>query len=173
MKKIVAALLALLVLGGCGGSLTQKDVTDKYTDAHVKCSARIETLSETASEYTVLFEGSGEGGEVEIIAPESIKGVKASVGAGGAEIEYEGKSVYTFLPAYRETAPVSCLCSLFEAIVSKKPSAFSPSARRLDYTEGRLARSLYFDEDLLLKSAEILYDGVMIVRVEITGLTLE
>ena len=173
MKKIIAALFAIALLGGCGKGVSEKDIAEKYKDAHISCTARIETLAQNASEYTVRFEGRSGSGECEIIAPESIKGVRAKLTDGGAEIEYEGKSVYTFLPAYREIAPVSCLCSLFEAVSSKTPSAFSPSSLRLDYTEGRLSRSLYFDEDLSLKSAEILYDGAMIVRVEITGMTLE
>ncbi len=175
MKKIIAAALALLCLMFCGCKKEEsiESVTEKYRDKTVVCTARITAPGEYGGEYTVSFESGPRGDETEILSPSSVAGIKAFVSDGGAVVSYEGKSMEAPFVSYRETAPVSCLSSVFERIRTCAPSVRSKSDMRLDYAEGDVTQSLYFDGEGMLKRAEVQLKGETVLMIEVTSLTLE
>ena len=157
MKRICAAALILCCafFTGCKSAESYESITGRYAGKTVSCTARIIAPGEYGGEFTVSFTSTPEGDEAEILSPGSVAGVKAEIRDGGALLSYAGKSLETPFAAYRETAPASCLSAVFESIRSGAPGVWSKNERRLDYTNGDVTQTLYFDEEGALSAASL------------------
>lgn len=175
MKRICAAalLLCCFIITGCGRAESFESITGRYAGKSVSCTARLIAPGEYGGEFTVSFKSDGGRDEAEILSPETVAGVKAEIQDGGALLSYAGKSLETPHAAYRETAPVSCLSAVFESIRSGAPAVWSKNERRLDYVKGDVTQTLYFDEEGALSAAEVLLNGEMVLKIEVTSFALE
>ena len=173
MKRFTAALfLICALLSACKGK-TYESITEKYADKDISCTARITLFGEYGNEFTVSFKSGENGDKATIISPESIAGISADISNETAELSYDGKSLELPLVSYRETAPVTCLSSVFETIRTSVPNAYSEKERRLDYINGDVTKTLIFNENGELQSGEILLKGETVLKAEITSLTLD
>ena len=84
MKKILSAVVLMLVLSGCSGkdaSQSFLDIRTAYLSADITLSADVRAdYGDRCYEYSLSYTGDGKSGEVSILSPEEISGISASIG---------------------------------------------------------------------------------------------
>ena len=122
-RRIMAALMTLLVLlplAACGKDEAKaafEELRASMDGASAEMTAKVTAFAAdgTQAEYTLRCVFGAQGGEVETLAPELIAGVKAHVGPGSAQIEYEGLMLDAG-EVSKGLSPVTALPRLCEAI---------------------------------------------------------
>ena len=84
MKKILSAVVLMLVLSGCSeknASQSFLDIRTAYLSADITLSADVRAdYGDRCYEYSLSYTGDGKSGEVSILSPEEISGISASIG---------------------------------------------------------------------------------------------
>lgn len=179
VKRLCLSCMLLffaLSLSCCSKKDAAANISDIYS-GDIVCTASIQTVSETACDYIISFSRQNGTDSIEILSPQSIQGIKATVQKGSAGISYEGKYLETLLPYYWGASPIDALSALFDDISLSEPQWKNISDKTIEaeyYTSSDnadLYKKTVFDKNTLaLKNAEIELDGVMIMKINITSL---
>ncbi len=187
MKK--AALAALLIsaclFSACGGEAAAEENIEKNREGWVGAGS-VSFLAEVDAEgedesfaCTVRVTASDAVTEMEVMAPELIAGVKARLGDGGAELEYDGAILSLGGSLGREASPLAAMPKLMYAIVEGHISQiWFESDEEGEYAAAKVFLSekedilLWFDEkNLLPVYAELVYEGKAVVKCHISDFT--
>lgn len=178
LKKLAVLFLIILVCAGCAKNDPLGNLPDKYS-GDITCTAAVCALSEPACEYTLSFARKDGTDTIEVLAPESVAGITATVEQGSAGVSYEGKYLDTLLPYYWGASPIDALSALFDAVKDLTPVWYDLSDKTLtaeylsSYDNAEIRHKLTFDrETLALKSAEAELDGTLIMIIEVQSLQL-
>lgn len=122
MKRLCPFLLALcLLLGGCGASKAGEEYQSFAGDLSARsdlaftAELRAEYEDKTLS-YTLSYREDAEGCTVTVLAPETIKGVKAHLRAGGSQLEYDTVVLDTGALDRYGLSPLSALPTLVDTL---------------------------------------------------------
>ena len=176
MKKIAALISVLLVCCSCTKKDPVSDIARSYS-GDITCTYNVQAFSDPACDYTLAFSRVQGTDSAEVLAPESIAGIKATVEEGSAGISFEGKYLEALLPYYWGLSPVDCMSAIFDCMASGPPQwcntrgdvlvcEYSLSSDNAD-----IRRRVTLDKTTLaLKSAEVELDGAVVMTVEVTSL---
>jgi len=126
-KGICVPMIALcLLLCSCGGKATGETAAETIRQPYLDmtgCSMEAEVSvgagSEYAAEFTLRCEYLPEGSsEVEILAPESVAGIRASVSGEAMELLYEDIVLPMGTLSNERLSPAACLLQLMESLRS-------------------------------------------------------
>ena len=179
LKRICLLILFLCGLSGCGeDGVDPKAISEYYSGLQaVTVEADIVVNSGTLAEYGVLFTRTAEEGDrVEILSPESLAGIRASILPDKAQIEYDGMALETLLPGISGFVPADALSGVLNDLAEGVPEYYGEEklgqqpAVVLSYLrefEGMTARKLIWVDrrDHRLLRAEFYLDEQMILEV--------
>ena len=178
MKKLLLLSAVILFCTSCAKSDPISKLPELYS-GDITCIATVQALSRPACDYTVAFSRSGDTDTVELLAPESIAGIKATVEQGSAGISYEGKYLETLLPYYWGASPVDALSAIFDSMAAGAPQwqntqGDSVTCEYRIYSDNADIRQwVELDkETLALKSAQVELDGALIMLIELQSVQL-
>jgi hypothetical protein len=122
-KAFAALMISLLFLTACsGGKEVSEDRFLKFREQ--LCSSegvtavskvRAET-EEATEEYEMSFTQTGEGAVVEVLGPEELKGIKATLGGDPMTVEYQGVILETGGLGSDDLTPITALPMIVEAM---------------------------------------------------------
>ena len=178
MKKLWLIPAVILLCSSCAKSDPISKLPGLYS-GDITCTATVQALSEPACEYTVGFSRSGGTDTIEVLAPESVAGVKATVEQGSAGISYEGKYLETLLPYYWGASPIDLLSALFDCMRDGSPVWWNADGKyisaeyQMSSDNAEIRYKISLDKDsLALQRAEAELDGILIMVAEVQSLQL-
>ena len=178
MKKLLLLSVVIMFCTSCAKSDPISKLPGLYS-GDITCIATVQALSEPACEYTVGFSRSGGTDTVEVLAPESIAGIKATVEQGSAGISYEGKYLETLLPYYWGASPIDALSAIFDSMSASAPLWQNSQGDTLSceyriYSDNAdIRQRVELDkETLALKRAQVELDGALIMLIEVQSVQL-
>ena len=176
MKKIIlsAALLASLLLSGCGNAAQQRYLAysqELSEQDSLGFTARLTAVyPDRSADFTLRYELSDGVQRVTVLEPESIRGVSARIGEDGTKLEYDGAILDTGDLDRSGLSPLSALPLLVEALKSGHANAFW-TEEDCDVVELLVddvtTVRVHFDAAGRPASAELISDGVVRVQCEI------
>lgn len=178
MKKTVICVLVItlmLTLCGCGGGEEAKyeEFRQRLAAANeLGFTARLSAeFTEKTESFTLSFFKDSEGCTVEILEPESVRGIKAHVAADGTRLEYDGVILDVGKLTDRGLTPMSALPLLVTALNDAHIVSAVTENELLCVTlepEDELIIKLWLDGDTLAPvNAEMIYEGVSVIFAEI------
>jgi len=178
LKRVLALLLALLTLCACSQKGKEKDISSSY-DGDISCTVRVQALSEPAIDYVLSFKRTGECDTVEVLSPQSIKGIKATVKRGSAGISYEDEYIETLLPALWGVSPIDALSAIFNDLRGSTPVRKDKNKEQviLEYAdiidEVDVRKTVWLNaETLAFEGAEVDAAGQMLLKISCTSFQL-
>ena len=178
MRRLYPLLLCLcLMLTGC----QRRDIQAEF-EALSSRLAESGSLSFTANvraeyedktaRFTLGYEENAEGGTVTVLAPELIKGIKAHVGPGGTQLQYDSVVLDTGSLDNFGLSPLSSLPVLLQALKAAHLDSFweedGMSVLQLE-PEDQLKCTVWFEsESMIPLRAEIASGGRVTVYIEIS-----
>ena len=176
MKKIAALISVLLVCCSCAKKDPALAIAQAYS-GDVTCTYAVQAFSEPACDYTLAFSRVQGTDSVEVLAPKSVAGIKATVEEGSAGISFDGKYLEAMLPYYWGLSPVDCMSALFDCMASGPPLWYNTQGDELvcEYRTSSdnadIRRRVTLDKTTLaLKSAEVELDGAVVMTVFVSSL---
>lgn len=176
LKKTIIILSLAFLLCGCSKQDKLPDISAAYS-GDIMCTASVQALSEPACDYVISFSRQQGTDSIEVLSPESVKGITARVERGSAAVTYEGKYLETLLPFYWGASPADALSALFDCLSTDKPTAQNMSDKEISLEYMDLSdnaeicrRAVLNRDDLSLRTAEVELDGQLILRLECTSL---
>ena len=178
MKRVLALTLMLSMLCACGQNGSERNISSAYAK-DVSCTARVQALSEPAIDYVLSFKRTGGVDTVEVLSPQSIKGIKATVKKGSAGITDEDEYIETLLPALWGATPIDVLSSVFDNLHENTPVRSDKNKEQiiLEYAETvddtQVRKTVWLNcETLALESADIEVAGQLILKITCTSFQL-
>lgn len=180
---LLALAMTLVLLCGCsGGGHEEKKAFESwrqnYAVAQTHESEAVVTSSDDtrACEYTLRYEKSAEGEGVEVIAPETVAKVKASVQDDGARLEYDGVQLDTGTALAGKLSPLMALPTLarflekghIESAWTEKRDGESYNVTELEDGEGAHLRLWQKQSDLVPVYAELRSGERVEIKMNIT-----
>lgn len=174
-KVILLLMICLVVLTGCGDNgekIFLKFAENVGAAGEISFTAKVRAeYSDKTAEFTLDYEQDSEGTEIEIVEPETVKGIKAKVSNDGLSLEYEGAILDIGKLTDRGLSPVSALPLL--------AGAMKDAHIDLVWTEENLVAArlipaddtvvtLWISSDLVPQNAEITYKDQTLVYIEIS-----
>ncbi|MDD6316008.1 MAG: hypothetical protein PUB63_03230 [Clostridia bacterium] len=144
-RKICLFILLLCCLTGCRGEEIDTGAISEYY-AGLECltvEAAITANSGVQVTYEILFTRTAEGDRVEILAPESLAGIRARILPDKAEIEYDGMAVETLLPGISGYVPADVVTGAAADLAGGVPESFG-----YDQLDGARTLLLTYVEDV-------------------------
>lgn len=120
--RLFALTISLAALLGCGSGVASRQIFEDWREefsAQTEHSVRASVVylgGQEHSEFTLLYTESGVDAAVEVVEPELIAGVKASVGERASKLEYEGIILDAGGDAAGMLSPMTALPKAAEAL---------------------------------------------------------
>ena len=177
--KILAVMLALLLLGGCKGSEAELDramaLRAKLLASSVSFDAEITAdYGDEVHTFAVYCEGDSQGNMgFRVTAPETIADITGRIDAGQGKLTFQDTALAFPLLAEDQLSPVSSPWIFYQTLRSGYLTAAGMEEEFLrltiddSYEEDALTLDIWLDEQDLPIRAEILYDGRRILTLEI------
>lgn len=178
LKRIILMALILCGLAGCSGEeVDPKAIAQYYAGLEgVTIEAEITVNSGALAEYDILFTRTAEGDRVEILRPESLAGIRATILPDKAAIEYDGMALETMLPGISGFVPADAVTGMLDDLAKGVPEYYGKEelegypAVVLSYIrelEGTTARKLIWVERETGRPlrAEFYLDELMVMEV--------
>ncbi len=178
LKRICMLMLIFCSLTGCGSTeVDPKAIAQYYADLEaVTLEADITVNSGALAEYGILFTRTGDGDRVEILRPESLAGIRATILPDKAAVEYDGMALETLLPGISGFVPADAVTGMLDDLAGGVPEYYGEEelegypAVVLSYIrelDGMTARKLIWVERESCRPlrAEFYLDAQMIMEV--------
>ena len=179
MRRLTLLLLCLSLLTACKGeesALSQANVFRGQLLSQGGCSftARIQAdYEQEIHDFTLACHGSAQGDmTLEVLAPESISGITATVGSGSGKLSYEGLSLGFPLMAQGQISPVSApaevLSCWLEAFIlsAGDQGGFYRASYEKKLCNNALLVDTYFENGIPI-SADLWYNSTKILHMDI------
>lgn len=179
LRKLSFVLALLLCLTGCSRG---KDPVQKPLDFRMKlmqagvCSFTAEITADVGGkiyDFSVAAEHTPECTVLTVLEPEEIAGISATVSDGSARLEFDGLELELGSLAGGNVTPMAVPWLLAQCWAGEYISASGADGdlERVTYLRGyddkELTVDTWFDEALIPVYAEIAYDGLRCVQVQI------
>lgn len=185
MRRILAILiLAALLLSGCGGAENALAPAIEFRAALVQaggCSftARVTADDgEAVAEFTLRCVSEDTGAvQFEVVAPETLAGITATVSADGGTITYDGMAMEFGLLANGNVIPVAapalvlcCWRQEYLAAAGTDEAGYRATYEK-DFDEKRLVVDTWFENGIPIY-AEVCYNSRRILKLELSDFKL-
>lgn len=182
-RKICVVLVLLLCLSGCG----KKEPTQEALDFRMRlmqagmCSFTADVTADLGGKvYTFTMQAAYtlEQTTLTVLKPEEIAGISATVTKDGAKVQFDGVELDFGQMANGNVSPVSAPWLLVKCWVGEYISAAGADGdlERVTYLSGyhdeELTVDTWFDREGTPVHAEVVYDGVRCLNIEITDFQL-
>ena len=185
-RFLIPALMISLLLTGCGNGGAERKLRTQQEKAagaaELSFTAEITAeLSEEVFSCTLACTADAEGVTAELLAPESLAGIRARVGNGETRLEYENLALSMGTAGLEHISPVSAAPLLAEALRSgflrrcwtEKDGERTLIAAEI-YVTDDAELSLWFDgETMAPVHGEFYQNGSMVLRCEIRDFILK
>ena len=184
MKRLLAVLLLVVMLGGCASeepmdramALRQKLLSSGGCSFEATVTA---DYGEKLHTFVLSCQADGTGELVfEVLAPDTIAGITGTMSASGGALTFD-EEVLAFAPlADGQVAPVTAPWILVETLRGGyiRSCGWENECLRLtiddSYAEDALQVDIWLDENDLPKQAEILWQGRRILTVKVENFTI-
>ena len=180
---LFALTMTFALLCGCGGSGNEEKKAfeswrQTYAAAQAHESEAVVTASDDtrACEYTLRYEKGADGETVEVLAPETVAKVKATVQDDGARLEYDGVQLDTGTALEGKLSPLMSLPALarfiqkghVESVWTEKKDGESYNVTELENGEGAHLRLWQQQSDLTPVYAELRSGERVEIKMNIT-----
>ena len=185
MKRIMAVLLAVLMLAGCGLDNAELDRAMKLRAELLAswCSFDAEVTADYGDKiysFTLACQGDSSGNLVfEVTAPESIAGMTGKISDDGGFLTFDGAALAFELLADGQVSPVSAPWILLRTLRGGYVTACGAEGEGLrlsvddSYEEDALHLDIWLDSGDLPARAEILWDGRRILAVSVENFQIQ
>ena len=176
IKKAAGFLAVIFLLSGCSSKgFETSQVAEMYTNAkEISAQVDIRTNAGVVMDYTLSYTKDESSSSVEILSPESIAGIKASLQEGGARMVFDDLSVEMLLPSVSGFTPVDAMEGIVKDLAQSLPADYSFETKEgvecvaITYSgenSGYQAEKRVWlrQEDLAVVMAEFYLDGQMIM----------
>ena len=183
-RYLLPALMISLLLSGCGGAGAERKIAEqnqRFAEAEALSFVADVTanVGEEVFDCTLACAFAGEAVTVEVLAPESVAGVRARVADGSLSLEYEGLSLGVGTAGLDSITPVGAGPLLVQALRSgflqrcwtERDGERELLAAQL-FVSDLAALTLWYDgETLTPVHGEFSRDGAVVLRCEIRDFT--
>lgn len=180
MKKLLAALLALVILTGCTGKRDEMDRVMTLRATLLACEmctfdAKITAdYGDAVQTFSLRCEGRSDGTlGFEVLEPDTISGITGRFAAGKGELTFDDVALAFPLLADGQVTPVSAPWILLKTLLGGYLTACSMEEDLLrvtindSYEEDALQLEVWLDSEDRPVQAEIVYDGRRIITMEV------
>lgn len=180
MKKLLAALLALVILTGCTGKRDEMDRVMTLRATLLACemctfdSKITADYGDAVQTFSLRCEGRSDGTlGFEVLEPETISGITGRFAAGKGELTFDDVALAFPLLADGQVTPVSAPWILLKTLLGGYLTACSMEEDLLrvtindSYEEDALQLEVWLDSEDRPVQAEIVYDGRRIITMEV------
>lgn len=184
-RFIVPALMISLLLSACGSGAVQRKVAEQRerfaaAEEIVFTADITANLGKEVFQCTLSCAASPEIVTMEVVAPESVAGVRARLENGEAALEYEGISLGIGTAGLDSITPVSAVPLLMSALRSgfmqrcwmERDGEETLVAEEVYVTDEAALTVWYNESDMAPVACEFSQEGRVILRCEIRGFTL-
>lgn len=180
------AILCLLVLSSCekAESFTPEKAQTLYWGASCAGTCEIVSCGDYLAEYRVSFRGGADGWEMEVLAPQSVAGVRAKLDGGSVTLSWEDAALDALLPQEPGLSPADLVPHCLELLGEGAPDAWGKETvdgvpcLLLTFTretgEGEpVSHRLWLERDSLrLRRAEGWQGETLLLRAAVTDFSL-
>ena len=180
------AIFCLLVLSSCekAESFTPEKAQTLYRGASCAGTCEIVSCGDYLAEYRVSFRGGADGWEMEVLAPQSVAGVRAKLDGGRVTLPWEDAALDALLPQEPGLSPADLVPQCLELLGEGAPDAWGEETvdgvpcLLLTFTretgEGEpVSHRLWLERDSLrLRRAEGWQGETLLLRAAVTDFSL-
>lgn len=180
------AIFCLLVLSSCekAESFTPEKAQTLYRGASCAGICEIVSCGDYLAEYRVSFRGGADGWEMEVLAPQSVAGVRAKLDGGSVTLSWEDAALDALLPQEPGLSPADLVPHCLELLGEGAPDAWGEETvdgvpcLLLTFTretgEGEpVSHHLWLERDSLrLRRAEGWQGETLLLRAAVTDFSL-
>lgn len=183
MKKRVLCICCLLavLLSGCRTAAEVTEGVAAQYENPVTAQVKITAICGVYAEYTLRCTCGGGTSTVELLEPQGLQGVKATIQSDACTIQYEGLELETLMPGVRGFTPVDAFDQSVYSLTRQVPSQYIYEERNGKKAVGLVyegmadadtcSKTLWLAEDSLeLLAGEYYLDGTLIMRLEVEQL---
>lgn len=180
MKRVIAFLIVVLLLGGCSGNSNEMDraisLRSKILEAEVCSFVGIVTADYGDKEYTFSLDCHMESdGAVsfEVIAPDEIKDIKGSISASGGKLTFDQQALLFELLADGQISPVGMPWIFTKTLRSGYIKGCSANEDGLyiqiddSYADNALLLEVWTDSQDIPVRAELLWQGRRVLSMHV------
>ena len=180
MKRIVAAVAALMLLAGCTGKRDELDRAMKLRATLLGCLGCSFDVTVTADygdevyEFSMSCETGGRGDvDFTVTKPESIAGISGSIASGEGKLTFDDTALQFDLMADGQVTPVSGPWILMKTLLGGYLTAANEEDDLLhltindSYEEDALQMEIWLNDDNVPVCGEIFYEGRRIVTMTV------
>lgn len=186
MKKLLALVLAALVLAGCTGKRDELDRCMKLRADLLACEVCSFDATVTADygdavqSFQLRCEGRSDGTlGFEVLQPESIAGITGRFSSGKGELVFDDVALQFPLLADEQVTPVSAPWILLKSLLGGYLTGCTMEEELLrlsvddSYEEDALGLDVWLDAEDRPVQAEIQYDGRRILTIQVEGFQIQ
>ena len=180
MKRIVAAVTALMLLAGCTGKRDELDRAMKLRATLLGCLGCSFDVVVTADygdevyEFAMTCQTGGRGDvDFTVTKPESIAGISGSISSGEGKLTFDDTALQFSLMADGQVTPVSGPWIFMKTLLGGYLTAANEEGERLhltindSYEENALQMEIWLNGENLPVCGEIYYEGRRIVTMNV------
>ena len=123
---VFGAIFCIFALSSCekGKTFTPEELQEKYKDAAFAGESTVTACGDYLAEYRVSFRGGAYGWEMEVLAPQSVAGLRAGLAGNGAQLTWEDASLEALLPQEPGLSPADLIPHCLELLGQQTPDAW-------------------------------------------------
>ena len=185
MKRIIAGMIALVLLTGCTGKRDELDRAMKLRASLLGClgcSFDVTVTADYGDELHVFAMNCQTGGrgdlQFTVLQPESIAGITGEITAGEGKLTFDDTALYFPLLADGQITPISGPWILMKTLLGGYLTAVAQEEDLLhltihdSYEEDALQMEIWLNEDDFPVCGEILYGGRRIVTMTVENFSI-
>ena len=183
MKRILAILLVLLILPGCGGQTSELDramaLRTKLLSQNVEFNAQITAdYGDVIHAFSLSCQADHLGNvQFTVTAPESIKDITGSIRSGTGKLTFDDQAIAFDLLADGQLSPISAPWIFIKALQSGYLTSCGKEGEQLrlavddSYADDALHLDIWLGDGDLPIRAEILWQGRRLLSMDVTNFT--
>lgn len=186
MRRLFLILwIPVLLLSGCAGKgFDPQQLRTFYSGQWVDAAAQITTHDGFFAEYELSFSEGEDGARVEVLAPDSVKGISARLSSDGLQIGFEDLQLDALSPETFGFSPIDALPGFLHDLRERTPDNFAAEGSKdaplltLEYSDRlsdgteTLKRLTLDAQTMALTGGELYLEGQLILSVQVKEFSL-
>ncbi len=184
MKRFIVIFLCILCLflTGCRTAMDASKKAAEHYQSPVQATIQVSAIAGIACDYQLKCEVDLETSTVEIIKPENLAGIKATIHSQSCRIEYEELALDSMMLPMKGMTPADCFDQTIYSLRNDIPVHYSYEKKNgedclcLTYEDEesghKSTRIIWMQEKTLaMMEGEYYVDGILIMRMEVEELS--
>lgn len=180
MKKVIIIVLSIqcVFLSGCRTAMDASKAVAEAYQMPVTAVVQISAIAGVACDYQLSCTVGEDDSMVEIIKPDCLVGMKASIESDTCEIQYEDIVLDSLMLPLRGMTPVDCFDQTIYSLRKEVPLKYGYESRdgtdclcltfEREESGYQSVRTLWLKEDTLeLMEGEYYLDGILVMRLKV------